>query len=125
MNPLLLPIPREFVLNGAGVPLPSSGVICIQDASLLFEAQRAQQALREWANFEWGIVAAPHSNGLVLAIVPALPHEQGYTLWRRADTIAGKDAAGVFTACWHSCFNITAQTCRISRPRFQISPCAG
>lgn len=98
MNPLLLPIPREFVLNGAGVPLPSSGVICIQDASLLFEAQRAQRALREWTKLEWGIVAAPHSSGLLLVIDPALPHEQGYTLVAQEGriTIAGKDAAGVF-----------------------------
>ena len=98
IQPLLLPVPREMVLTSSPNPLPQQGTINISANTLLFEAQRAQKALKQYANLNWQIVVGNQADGLSLEFENAISHPQGYRLSVRSGriTIAGKDASAVY-----------------------------
>ena len=97
-QPLLLPIPREIVRTSSPRPLPQHGMISISASGLLFEAQIAQNALKQYAGLNWSIVVGSQSEGLRLVLDSALSQAQGYTLTVQAGqiTISGQNLAGVY-----------------------------
>lgn len=99
-KPILLPIPREIDLRNSFVALAEPCLIVIPDATLLFEAQQAQQALVEYAGVHWPIVAGKDYStiGLTLSIDSDIDYAQGYHMTIRDGVvnIVGADAAGVF-----------------------------
>ena len=98
VQPLLLPNPREFVHALSPTPLPQQGAISISANTLLFEAQIAQKALKQYAGLNWSIVAGSRPDGLVLVLDNTITHPQGYRLVVHAGqiTITGENAAGVY-----------------------------
>lgn len=98
MQPLLLPIPRNLSLSSAPIRLAEHAAISIESSTLLFEAQCAQKALRQYADLNWPIVAYSQPQGLSLSIDRSLSQPQGYVLTVREGQIriTGKDAAGVY-----------------------------
>src|SRR6187549_1182577 len=99
-SPLLLPNPRQINLDGDTYNLPSHALLVISDAKLLFEAKRVQEALKQYAQINWEIVAGiSYLNiGLALELDEDFPHDQGYQLSITTldISIRAKDAAGIF-----------------------------
>lgn len=98
--PLLLPAPRDLLIRSPVRPLFKRGRITIPNPSLLFEAQTAQRALRQYVRGDWPITVAPSANNvdLYLGIDESLP-EQGYMFTHTAGevfSIHGADAAGLY-----------------------------
>lgn len=100
MNTLFLPVPREVSQTADVITLLDGALIVIPNASLLFEAQTAQQALERYAGVSWPVVAGSDyaNTGLVLEIEEAVQHPSGYQLVIRDGRILvrGADAAGVY-----------------------------
>ncbi len=95
--PCLLPEPREMTLVSGVLALKGAKLIVIsgpQPGELLFAAQQAQRALRDYAGVEWQIQAsdAPSADvGLRIVIEPAQAidekHTQAYLLDSAGDAI--------------------------------------
>lgn len=95
--PCLLPEPREISLVSGMMALKGAKLIVIsgqQPSALVFAAQQAQRALRDYAGVEWQIHAGdapPADVGLRIAIEPAQPidekHMQAYLLDSAGDGI--------------------------------------
>lgn len=98
MLPLLLPVPRKLSIVSSPIRLPEHAMISISDHRLLFEAQMAQNALRQHAGLHWQIMAGRPAAGLALTVDDTLPHPQGYqiVIENGQATIAAKDAAGIY-----------------------------
>lgn len=96
---LLLPAPREITRHAGTLNLNTAQSISIDSPDLLFEAQRAQAALKRWAELDWQIVTETDSSatGLHLMLDSRLS-AQAYQLQITEDgiRIRGGDAAGVF-----------------------------
>ncbi len=98
-TPLLLPAPRHLTIQDTTPhPLPASATIGISDRALFFEAQIAQQALRQHVDFHWSIIAGGSDHALTLNLGDASTPAQGYTLKAQSGAviISGADAAGVY-----------------------------
>jgi hypothetical protein len=97
---LFLPVPRKITATADQFTLPESALIVIPNASLLFEAQAAQAALRDFTGHLWPIVAGQDypNTGLLLEIEDSIPQAEGYHLTIRSNVIRirGADAAGVY-----------------------------
>lgn len=97
---LFLPVPRKVTYTGENTPLPETALIVIPNGSLLFEAQVAQAALKEFADLSWPIVAGQEyrNTGLLLEIEESIPQVEGYQLTIREGVvrIRGANAAGVY-----------------------------
>ncbi len=101
-TPPLLPVPREFSLKGGTVNLTAlEGLISLRHdpaAPLLFSGQRAQAALKQYADVDWAIAGGDLPGSLEISIDPGIGQPQGYRLTVHAEgiRIAGSDAAGAF-----------------------------
>jgi hexosaminidase len=91
-------MPRNLSITSNPVQLAEHAAISIDSSTLLFEAQLAQRALRQYSDLSWSIVAYNQSRGLVLSIDQTLSRLQGYELVIRDGQIriTGNDAAGVY-----------------------------
>lgn len=100
MSTLFLPVPRKITTSSETFALPAEALIVIPNGSLLFEAQVAQTALREFAGLDWPIVAGSGytNTGLLLEIEEVIPQAEGYQLTVRDGRvlIRGADASGVY-----------------------------
>jgi hexosaminidase len=95
---LLAPPPQKITLEGGSFHLTDGYLIAIQQPELLFEAQRARDALAA-VGIHWQIaLTSQGSIGLSLAAGMDSLLTQSYTLSIRPDHISihGSDAAGVF-----------------------------
>src|SRR5688572_24918892 len=98
----LLPQPRNLELKSGTFRLPENGYLVLdvpRPADLLFTANRAGEALAEYAGVHLEISGSRHLTAVIrLALNPALRHAESYKLTIDSDGvyIAGKDAAGVF-----------------------------
>lgn len=98
----LLPQPRNLEPKSGTFRLPENGYLVLdvpRPSDLLFTANRAKQALADYADVHLEI-SGSHSLPAVirLALNPAFRHDESYMLTIDDDGIyiAGKDAAGVF-----------------------------
>ncbi|MEO8392832.1 MAG: family 20 glycosylhydrolase [Chloroflexota bacterium] len=91
-------MPRELVLTSSPIPLSQQGTISISVNTLLFEAQIAQNTLKQYAGLNWLIVVGSRPEGLILALDSTISHPQGYTITVQTGqiTIVGENAAGVY-----------------------------
>jgi hypothetical protein len=95
---LLAPPPQKLTLEGGSFHLSDGHLIAIQQPELLFEAQRARDALAS-VGVHWDIALTSQGNiGLSLAAGMDSLLTQSYTLSIRPDHISihGSDASGVF-----------------------------
>ncbi len=95
---LIAPPPQKLTLEGGSLHLNDGHLIAIQQPDLLFEAQRARDALAA-VGVHWEIaLTSQGSIGLSLAVGMDSLLTQSYTLSIRPDHISihGSDAAGVF-----------------------------
>src|SRR5687768_13237062 len=98
----LLPQPRNLELKSGTFRLPDSGYLVLdvpRPADLLFTANRAKQALADYAGVHLEISGSRNLPAVIrLVLNPALRHAESYKLTIDDDGIyiAGKDAVGVF-----------------------------
>ncbi|MCX9077475.1 MAG: hypothetical protein OIN84_05800, partial [Candidatus Methanoperedens sp.] len=97
---LFLPVPRKVTYTQENVPLPDTALIVIPNGGLLYEAQVAQAALKEFADLSWTIVAGQEyrNTGLLLEIEESIPQAEGYQITIREGVIRirGANAAGAY-----------------------------
>lgn len=94
----IVPPPQKMTLEGGSFALTDGLLIAIQQPALLFEAQRARDALAA-VGIHWEIALTPHGKvGLTLTAGADSLLTQSYTLSIQPDHISihGSDASGVF-----------------------------